>query len=36
MSTEADLVERFTLKALVESCLILEEAWPRSRTSTWG
>jgi enoyl-CoA hydratase/3-hydroxyacyl-CoA dehydrogenase len=25
MSTEADLVERFTLKALVESCLILEE-----------
>ncbi len=25
MSMEADLVERFTLKALVESCLILEE-----------
>jgi enoyl-CoA hydratase/3-hydroxyacyl-CoA dehydrogenase len=25
MSTEADLVDRFTLKALVESCLVLEE-----------
>jgi enoyl-CoA hydratase/3-hydroxyacyl-CoA dehydrogenase len=25
MSTEAELVERFTLKALVESCLVLEE-----------
>jgi enoyl-CoA hydratase/3-hydroxyacyl-CoA dehydrogenase len=25
MSTEADLVERFRLKALVESCLVLEE-----------
>ncbi len=25
MSTEAELVERFTLKALIESCLVLEE-----------
>ena len=33
-STTATLVERYSLKALVESCLVLEEAWPGSRTST--